>query len=97
MIALWSAVFAHRHETNQMCEICVNHIRLAGSHTYKATCITMSITYNIDECHTYACVIHLRNLFFARMEGLETLYTHTVHFRDKHTGCNVFEALTCIT
>ena len=97
LIALWSAVFAHRYETNQMWEICADHIRLAGSYTYKATCITISITIDIDECNSYTFVIHLHNFFFARMQGLETLYTHTVHFRDRHTGCNVFEAQTCIS
>jgi hypothetical protein len=60
LIALWSAVFAHRHETNIMWEICANQIRLAGRHTNQAACIIISITIVIDECKSYTFVFHLR-------------------------------------
>jgi hypothetical protein len=80
LIALWSAVFANTSETNKMWEICADQILCAGWLCYiaiTAFCLTR---------------VRMSYIFLDFMQGLGSLYLDTVHFRDRHTGCNVFEA-----
>jgi hypothetical protein len=48
LIALWSAVFAHRSETNIMWEVCANQIRSAGRHRHEEASLNLSIIIRSD-------------------------------------------------
>ena len=49
-----------------------------------------SVIYHFH--HSYLIRVCMSYIILDCMQGLGSLYIDTVHFRDRHTGCNVFEA-----
>lgn len=50
LIALWTAVFANKSETNKMWEFCADHIKIAGCHV-KTIALFLYLVH-----HLYLCV-----------------------------------------
>jgi hypothetical protein len=52
LIALWTAVFANKSETNKMWEFCADHIRIAGYPYAYYACIKYSPMLNMATFNT---------------------------------------------
>jgi hypothetical protein len=52
LIALWTAIFANKSETNRMGEFCADHIRIAG-YLYAYACINYSPMLNMATFTTF--------------------------------------------